>query len=601
MLSIIPTPKTVTTLAGSFTARDIAVYVDSRADKRIVTAARTLCKEIESACGSYIPLTSSAKGTPAVKITYGERVESTGGEGYRLTVDETSVSISGNSAAGAFYGIQTMRQLVKSYGLSIPCCDIHDEPDFSYRGFYHDISRGRVNRLDTLKRIADMLSYFKINSMQLYVEDAFTFKELEGISTADNALTPEEILELDQYCFDRFIDLVPSLSTFGHLFTLLQSDRFSDICELGEHEITRNYWLERQWHHTVDVYNPRTIQVIGSMIEQYIPLFRSKYFNICCDETLDLCCGKNKGKDKGEAYFHHLDKLMEIVKSHGKTPMMWGDECMARPDAAGERIPADTIILNWCYHKSVNEWIPKFYYELGFTQIVCPGTSCWDNFIEDIDISTGNISSFATHAKKYGALGILNTNWGDFGHICAFNCNLYGALFGAQKSWNADAVIDTEFEKAASLLMYDVREINMVDVLRRLGKAARTCPWERFVIWHSAVTLEGKNEPLRLRDNEDYDPADAVASLELCRQVESDLAALKLDDRRIRDLALAAKGVELMNKEYLYVNKAEGYCDGEALQAQFDRWLVDYSAAWLESCKPSGLARLQEFIRGITK
>lgn len=596
MINVIPTPRQAAEYEGSFEAKNLSVFVDSSADKRIVKAARTLCRELEALTHSYVPVSSSEPKEHAVVITHGEE-----GEGYTLTVEKDRITVCGSGAAGAFYGIQTLRQLICANGLSVPCCRIDDAPDFVYRGFYHDISRGRVNRLETLKKIADMLSYFKMNSLQLYVEDAFTFKELEGISTAENALTPEEILELDDYCYDRFIDLVPSLSTFGHLFTLLQSDRYCDICELGQHEITRNYWLERQWHHTVDVYNPKTIRVIGSMLEQYIPLFRSKYFNICCDETLDLCNGKNQGKDKGEAYFYHLDKLMEIVKSHGKTPMMWGDECMARPEAAKKRVPGDTVILNWCYHKQVNEWIPKFFYDLGFNQIVCPGTSCWDNFIENIDISMGNISEFAAHAKKFGALGILNTNWGDFGHVCAFCCNLYGALFGAQKSWNTDAPTDTEFELAASRLMYGVRECNIADILRKLAKAASTCSWSRFVIWHSTVTLERGADKLTVCDGKEYNPDDNISSIELCRQAVCELKGLNTDDRRITDLILAARGLALMNREYLYVNKAPGFCDGDALQKDFDSWLDEYSASWLIGCKPSGLSRVQEFIKNITK
>lgn len=595
MKNVIPTPRQAAEYEGCFEAKNLSVFVDSAADKRIVKAAQTLCRELEALTHSYVPISSSGQNKHAVVVTHGE-----GGESYKLTVEKDRITVCGSGAAGAFYGIQTLRQLICANGLFVPCCRIDDAPDFVYRGFYHDISRGRVNRLETLKKIADMLSYFKMNSLQLYVEDAFTFKELEGISTAENALTPEEILELDDYCHDRFIDLVPSLSTFGHLFTLLQSDRYCDICELGQHEITRNYWLERQWHHTVDVYNPKTIQVIGSMLEQYIPLFRSKYFNICCDETLDLCSGKNQGKDKGEAYFYHLDKLIEIVKSHGKTPMMWGDECMARPEAAKKRVPGDTVILNWCYRKQVNEWIPKFYYDLGFIQIVCPGTSCWDNFVEDIDTSVGNISDFSAFAKKYGALGVLNTNWGDFGHICAFNCNLYGALVGAQKSWNSDSPTDEAFERSATLLMYGIKDYNIANVLRKLSKAASACSWSRFVIWHSANTLEGKETRLTLSDEEDYDPNDGINALELCRQAILELTSLDSDDRRITDLLLAARGLALMNREYLYVNKAPGFCDGAALQKDFDSWLAEYSASWLVGCKPSGLSRVQEFIRNIT-
>ena len=122
------------------------------------------------------------------------------------------------------------------------------------------------------------------------------FKELEGIVTEDEALTPAEMLALDDYCYEHFIDLVPSLSTFGHMYTLLQSDKYKHLCELENFEPKRVYWMEKQWHHTIDPYNPESAEVVISMIEQYIPLFRSKYFNICCDETLDLCRGRNAEK-----------------------------------------------------------------------------------------------------------------------------------------------------------------------------------------------------------------------------------------------------------------------------------------------------------------
>lgn len=593
MLNIIPVPKKIEAKSGTFNLKGCAVFVDDKTDSRVVRAAAVLCEEISRATCSVVPVSC---GTPSGRAIV---IDASGeGEAYTISAHEDRVVVRAG-AAGAFYAIQSLRQLVAENGDTLPCFELEDAPNFAYRGFYHDITRGRVCTLEKLKEIVECLAYFKINSLQLYVEDAFTFREFEGIVTANEALTPGEIVELDEYCRERFIELIPSLSTFGHLFTLLQSEKYSHISELGRHEMTMNYWMEKQWHHTVDVYNPETIDVIGSMLEQYIPLFKSKYFNICCDETMDLCSGKNAGRDKGEAYFYHLNKIIDIVKSHGKTVMMWGDECMARPEMTKDHVPSDTIMLNWCYRKEVNEWIPKFFSELGFTQIVCPGTSCWDNFIEDIDTSVGNISSFAAHAKKYGALGILNTNWGDFGHVCAFNCNLYGMMFGAAKSWNESAAADEEFERTASFLLYGVREFNMADVLRSLGRAAATCNWSRFVMWHSDTTLGGKDVKFSFGDC--LNESDAISSIDICQKERGRLSSLKRDDPVITDLILAARAIELMNREALYVNGVEGYGDGEALQRDFDSWLEEYSAAWLRDDKISGLPRLQDFIKNITK
>ncbi len=585
MLRIIPTPRLIEEREGSFSLSGACVLAEN-VDGRVISA----LSELNIAFGAH-----SEK---AIRIFHGNE-----GEGYRLTISESGITIEGDGAAGTFYAVQSLRQLILENGNTLPCCYIEDSPDLPYRGFYHDISRGRVPTLKKLKEIADTLAFYKINSLQLYVEHAFTFRELDGIVTADCALTPEEIKELDEYCRDRFIDLVPSMSTFGHLFTLLQSEKYNHICELKGHKLTRNYWLERQWHHTVDVYNPETIEVIGSMLRQYIPLFSSKYFNICCDETMDLCSGANQGCDKGEAYFHHVEKLIDIVKSYGKTPMMWGDECMARPDMAKERLPEDIIVLNWCYRPVVAEWIPKMFWERNFSQICCTGTSCWDNFIENIYISQGNISSFASHAKKYGTLGILNTNWGDFGHVCPFNCNLYGLLMGAEKSWNVDSVINTEFEMAASLLLYGIKDFNMAETLRSLAKAASSCSWSEFVIWHSATHLEGKYAVLKFGGNHkgEYTAEDVIAHIDICQREKARLEALQRNDSIICDLILSIEAIELMNKLVLCINNVAGYTDRKALQAEFDLWLSDYSKAWLRDDKPSDLWRIKEFVSRITQ
>ncbi|MBQ4066834.1 MAG: beta-N-acetylhexosaminidase [Clostridia bacterium] len=595
MLRIIPAPKLIEEKSGTVSLCGVRVLIQEGAGRGVALALASLCEEIEKITGEYVPLyVLSGKGPfeGAITVSCGN-----GGEGYSLTVSERGAEIVGEGDAGAFYGIQSLRQLVAENGAELPLCHIEDRPDFSYRGFYHDVTRGRVPTLKKLKEIADTLAYYKINSLQLYVEDAFTFKELEGTATPECALTPSEILELDAYCRERYIDLIPSMATFGHLYTLLQSSKYRHICELCDYEPKRSYWLEKQWHHTVDVYNPETVKVIESMINQYVPLFSSKYFNICCDETIDLCNGKNSGKDKGEAYFHHLEKLVKIVSSHGKTVMLWGDECMARPDEAKARLPEDAVVLNWCYRPKVAEWIPKMFWERGFKQIACTGTSCWESFVENINISVGNISSYAAHAKKYGAMGILNTNWGDFGHVCPFNCNLYGLMFGAEKSWNAESESDEVLEMAASLLLYGVREHNMADTLRALGRAAMTCSWTELVLWHSAVTLEGKARPLGygMSRNGPNTAEDARRSAEICRKEIERLSGLG-GGQKTEDIILSAKAIELMNRAAVYFNGDGEEGEKAALQGELELWLSEYSKSWLRDDKPSGLGRICDFV-----
>ena len=79
----------------------------------------------------------------------------------------------------------------------------------------HDVTRGKVATLATLKLLVDRLSQLKANQLQLYIEYAFVFSFDEEICGADEGLTPDEVRELGAYCQERFIDLVPAVASPG--------------------------------------------------------------------------------------------------------------------------------------------------------------------------------------------------------------------------------------------------------------------------------------------------------------------------------------------------------------------------------------------------
>lgn len=347
-MNIIPKPKKFVEKATPLSLTGRNITVDPSCDTRIVRAAHTLRRAIEKRSKSFVTVRVSH--TPAEGdifiIAEGET-----GDAYTVSADNTGVTVSGEGMRGAFYGIQTLLQMIKlEDSVEMKEFEIEDAPDFADRGFYHDVTRGRVPKLETLKSLCDTLAYFKINTLQLYIEDAFDFAELDGVMKKDDVLTAEEISELDSYCYDRFVELVPSISTFGHLYNLLQSEKYAHLCEYEDYKPTQHYWIEKMQHHTIDVSNPESIEVIKSLIDQFVGLCRSDKFNICCDETFDLCRGRNAGKDAGEEYFKFVSQIIEHVKSHGKTVMMWGDIVLHHPEKM-KLLPEDVIMLNWCYMK----------------------------------------------------------------------------------------------------------------------------------------------------------------------------------------------------------------------------------------------------------
>ena len=68
------------------------------------------------------------------------------------------IIITGGSACGLFYGMQTLRQMTQQEGCCLPYTSIQDRPQIEHRGFYHDVTRGRIPTMDYLKKLVDRMA-----------------------------------------------------------------------------------------------------------------------------------------------------------------------------------------------------------------------------------------------------------------------------------------------------------------------------------------------------------------------------------------------------------------------------------------------------------
>lgn len=575
---ILPYPQKIACGEGFFDLRNSSVSVAGNIDYRVVKAAVKVRNEIAAVTGNACDFSAGAG-----RVTVKEQV-GLPKEGYILAVTPEGICIAGGDAAGCFYGLQTLRQLIGQYGQQIPCMEIEDYPDMKHRGFYHDATRGRVPTVDGVKKIIDTLAYYKINSLQLYVEHTFDFKEFRGEGrTTEDYLTAEEILELDAYCYDHFIDFIPSLSTFGHLYELLTRKRYQHLCELENYEDEHHFWYERMRHHTIDVSNPESKEMIYSLIDQYLPLFRSEYFNICCDETFDLCKGRNKGKNVAEAYTGFVKLICEHVTQLGKKVMMWGDIALEHPESIG-MLPEGVIVLNWNYAADPSEEKVATIAKNGVPQIICPGTTSWSRIVEQVSISRPNIYYQAQYAYKYGAEGLLNTNWGDFGHPASFQCALYSTVMGAGICWNRNTQFDETFELTASKLLWDA-EINVVKLLEQLGDTQKVAAWYNLFMWEESRDVASFTVSTQ----------DAQAAAALCEEIYQQFEKLPVTQER-EHLLVAAEGLGVLNRAVTMIlqNVPFGTWAEEA-----DRWLTRYEKLWLSECKRSELYEIRKFVMNI--
>lgn len=495
---------------------------------------------------------------------------------YRIVFDDI-IKVEAKGVKGAFYAVQTLRQIAKNG--YVDASEICDAPDLEVRGYYFDITRGRIPTLETLKNLVDNLAYYKVNMLQLYVEHVFPFKEYDGIYQRTGYITPDELKEIDAYCKENFIDFVPSLSCFGHLYELLESEKYKHLCELTDDEHKTHFWQRRMAHHTIDVSNPESIELIKSLIDQFMPCFTSKYFNICCDETFDLGKGKNQGKDPAVLYTDFVKQIVEYVRSKGKTPMMWGD-VIEHIEPLGD----DIIFLNWGY--SPNEKPDRIYNlkNANKTQIVCPGINGWTSLCERVKDSVPNITKMASYAYEANAKGLMNTNWGDYGHIAPIEACMYGTIFGCAKAWNATYEYPL-FDESIDLLYYGYQ--GAAKMLKTIDTAHRVVYWYCLVVDYSNEAF--KTDIMWARTAE---PDELEAAYYEIEDIIPYLQGTKWENERAREaLLIVAMGAQYM------ISMLFSKQTGEKLGVFFsdiEEWIKEYAKLYLKESKEG---ELKEFIK----
>src|SRR5271154_4324657 len=226
-------------------------------------------------------------------------------EGYALAISKTGIEIFFRETGGLRAATATLRQLLREYGRRLPCLKIRDWPDFPRRGVMLDISRGRVPKLETLLDLAEKLSDFKINELQLYTEHTFAYKKYKRVWQSWDALTAKEIQILDARCRELGIDLVPNQNSFGHLRYFLEHPKLKKLGELAEpYEAETKDFLRRPT--TLAPNHPGTLPFLRGLYDELLPNFSSKFFNVGSDETWDLGKGQSKKlceeKGKGRIY-----------------------------------------------------------------------------------------------------------------------------------------------------------------------------------------------------------------------------------------------------------------------------------------------------------
>jgi hypothetical protein len=228
---------------------------------------------------------------------------------------------------------------------------------------------------------------------------------------------------------------------------------------------------------------------------EFLPLFEADDMNVCCDEPWELGKGRSKRavnqRGAGRVYLEFLLKLYELCAKHGKRMNLWGDIVLKYSELISE-LPKDIVMLNWDYSPTGSR-IPRTheFTEVGIPVMVCPGTNGWQRHGTDLPVAIANVANFAATGRECGAVGLLNTDWGDYGHRNPLGVSLHGYAHGAAHAWNGAAVDDKTFTETFAGHVFNDRSGRLAATLRALGQTNELVSPDHMCLYHALV------EPLR--------------------------------------------------------------------------------------------------------
>lgn len=472
-------------------------------------------------------------------------------EGYVLHAGANGVVVAGGSAAGVFYGLQTLKQLVRGDGPTAFIQGVHsvDWPAMRWRGVSDDISRGPVPTVDYIKRQLRTFAAYKLNLHSFYMEHAFASATHPLIGPDGGSLTPAEIRELVQYAKSYHIELVPEQQTFGHLHKALKLEKYNPLAEVPYG----------------DVLSPQqegTYKLIADWYRELNDLFPSQFFHIGADETFELGQGQSREAARtrgvGAVYFEHLNRVRELLKPYNRKLIFWGDIALNHPDLLGS-IPKDLIVANWDYtpRDSFNTRIEPFK-NAGLQQLVCPGVWGWNQIFPNVDASSKNIINFVRDGQAAGAIGMLNTTWDDDGETL-FEMGWYGIVLGAAASWQAGIVDQSRFDADFDWAFFRNDGDQFVKAIRALGSVNTTLGIRTSddLFWRDPFTSAFQNdaranaEKIRqMRLQVETTLESLLRNRQRARRNATMIPAMILAAQRLDHLGRRAQTVEKLSREY---------------------------------------------------
>ncbi|MFN8348025.1 MAG: glycoside hydrolase family 20 protein [Spirosomataceae bacterium] len=368
--NLIPFPAQFNGGDGQFVVNSQTKIILTAKDALLKPVAQTLVNTLKTASKLTLPMAPTALPTAknVIYIRFNKAL-GLGTEGYKLLVSTDRVTLEAATPQGAFYGMQTMFQLlpaaifsptpVDNVTWAMPVCQIQDKPRFSHRGLMLDVSR-HFMPVAFLKKYIDLLALHKMNIFHWHLTDdqgwrieIKKYPKLTQIGSkrketlvgqyAENYpqkfdgkesggfYTQAEIKDIVKYAQSKYVTIIPEIEMPGHASAALAA-----YPELGC-EPAKKYEVATKWGVMTDVFCPteQTFTFLQNVLTEVIPLFPGKYIHIGGDECpkdawkqsafCQELIKKQNLKDEHELQSYFIKRIEKFVNSKGKTIIGWDE------------------------------------------------------------------------------------------------------------------------------------------------------------------------------------------------------------------------------------------------------------------------------------